>query len=153
MNEYERKVKDLLDFYKDENVEIKFKLLSDVSKEIKGKIRGIKFFLRGNPYVVIHISDNIPMKVYLNDISVSSIMPSALETGPNLLRILRTAIPLRKRMEIFRRDGLKCSYCGGFFPVSQLEIDHVTPVSQGGTDEDSNLTTSCITCNRSKGGF
>jgi hypothetical protein len=152
MNDYERKVKDLLDFYKAENVEIKFCLVSDKSKEIKGKVRGIKFFFLSSPYVVINVADTTPMKVYLNDIIVSSIVPAAIETGPNVIRILRTAIPLRKRLDIFRRDNFTCSYCGNFFPVSQLEADHVTPVCQGGTDEDSNLTTACINCNRSKGG-
>lgn len=153
MNDYERKVKDLLDFYKDENVEIKFCLVSDKSKEIKGKVRGIKFFFLSSPYVVINVADTTPMKVYLNDISVSSIVPAAIETGPNVIRVMRTSISPRKRSEIFARDGFICSYCGNWFPVSQLEVDHVIPVSKGGTDEDSNLTTSCINCNRSKGGF
>ena len=31
-----------------------------------------------------------------------------------------------------------------------LEIDHIVPVSQGGDDDLSNLTTSCYECNRGK---
>ena len=152
MEEYERKVKDLLDFYKDECVEIKFTLNSDKSKEIKGKVRGIKFFFLGNPYVIMNISETVPMKVYLRDINVSSIVPAAIETGPNIIRVVRTSLSPMKRLEVFRRDKFTCSYCGKWFPVSQLEVDHITPVIQGGTDEDDNLTTACISCNRSKGG-
>lgn len=52
------------------------------------------------------------------------------------------------RMEIFRRDGFRCTYCG--VVGGKLECDHVVPVSKGGTNELSNLTTSCRSCNRSK---
>lgn len=40
-----------------------------------------------------------------------------------------------------------CSYCGG--PAG--EVDHVTPVSRGGTSDWGNLTAACPICNRSKG--
>lgn len=32
-----------------------------------------------------------------------------------------------------------------------LEVDHIIPVSEGGSDEMDNLTTSCWECNRGKG--
>jgi 5-methylcytosine-specific restriction endonuclease McrA len=44
--------------------------------------------------------------------------------------------------------SMPCAYCGtkGF-----IEIDHVVPISRGGTHSEGNLLPSCITCNRSKG--
>ena len=56
----------------------------------------------------------------------------------------------KKRFEILRRDGFKCTYCGAVGPTVELEVDHIVPRSKGGNDEDGNLTTSCFACNRGK---
>lgn len=53
------------------------------------------------------------------------------------------------RAEVLRRDGFKCSYCGT--EDGPFDIDHVKPVALGGSDDLSNLTAACATCNRSKG--
>lgn len=52
------------------------------------------------------------------------------------------------RLRIFERDNFTCSYCGSV--GGELECDHVIPISRSGTNEDSNLTTSCKSCNRLK---
>jgi biotin operon repressor len=53
------------------------------------------------------------------------------------------------RMEILERDDFTCRYCGDAAP--QMEVDHVHPVSAGGTDDPQNLVAACRACNRSKG--
>lgn len=53
------------------------------------------------------------------------------------------------RNTVFERDSYTCQYCGD--KDSKLECDHIIPVVSGGSDELDNLTTSCISCNRSKG--
>jgi hypothetical protein len=60
------------------------------------------------------------------------------------------ALSLRKRFAIFNRDRFTCRYCGRKAPDVQLEVDHITPVSAGGSDEPANLTTACFDCNRGK---
>lgn len=52
------------------------------------------------------------------------------------------------RTEIFARDNYTCQYCGAH-GVS-LQCDHIIPISRGGSNEKSNLTTACKTCNQSK---
>lgn len=54
------------------------------------------------------------------------------------------------RFEVFARDGFICQYCGSRPPDVVLEVDHIHPVSRGGTDDILNLTTSCYDCNRGK---
>lgn len=54
------------------------------------------------------------------------------------------------RFEVFKRDGFKCQYCGSHPPEKILEVDHIHPISKGGTDEINNLITSCFECNRGK---
>lgn len=47
-----------------------------------------------------------------------------------------------------RRDGFSCRICGSTAP--DLQIDHIKPQAQGGTDDPSNLQLLCARCNASK---
>ena len=60
------------------------------------------------------------------------------------------AISKKLRFEVFKRDGFACQYCGRTPPVVMLEVDHIMPRSEGGTDDINNLITSCFDCNRGK---
>lgn len=62
------------------------------------------------------------------------------------------AISKRLRFEILRRDGFRCYYCGvrGNEVETTLTIDHVVPVSLGGTDDPENLVAACGDCNAGK---
>lgn len=62
----------------------------------------------------------------------------------------RKPIPKTIRFEVFKRDKFTCQYCGASAPDVILEIDHIQPVSKGGTNELLNLVTSCRNCNRGK---
>ena len=62
------------------------------------------------------------------------------------------AISVRTRFEIFKRDDFTCRYCARKTPAVVLEVDHIVPVCEGGSDDSINLTTSCWECNRGKGG-
>lgn len=60
------------------------------------------------------------------------------------------AVSKRLRFEVFRRDNHTCRYCGGHAPDATLTIDHVVPVTLGGSDEPTNLVTACTGCNSGK---
>jgi hypothetical protein len=62
----------------------------------------------------------------------------------------RTAIGKQVRFEVFKRDSFKCQYCGAAAPDVLLHIDHIKPVSAGGTNEITNLLTACVSCNLGK---
>jgi hypothetical protein len=59
-------------------------------------------------------------------------------------------ISKRLRFEVLRRDGYACRYCGAKAPEVVLHVDHVIPEALGGSDEPSNLATSCEDCNSGK---
>ena len=59
-------------------------------------------------------------------------------------------IRLSKR-NVFLRDGFKCQYCGVQCSEHDASLDHVLPVSRGGKNSWTNLTTACRTCNSHKG--
>jgi len=62
----------------------------------------------------------------------------------------RTPITRQLRHEVFKRDDYKCLECGASNKKRTLHIDHIVPVSRGGTDELENLQTLCEQCNLSK---
>ena len=63
----------------------------------------------------------------------------------------RASISKKRRFDVFKRDGFRCSYCGAH-PSEKvlLEIDHIKPIADGGEDEIDNLVTACFDCNRGK---
>jgi hypothetical protein len=52
------------------------------------------------------------------------------------------------RTEVFTRDGDHCLKC---FATSDLTVDHIKPITKGGTLHLSNLQTLCRPCNSRKG--
>ena len=59
--------------------------------------------------------------------------------------------PLNNRT-LFKRDANLCLYCAMRYPTRDLTRDHITPISQGGTDAWNNVATACRRCNNYKGG-
>lgn len=66
------------------------------------------------------------------------------------MKTKRIALSKQSRFRIFTRDGFRCRYCGRSSEETTLEVDHIIPVAKGGTNDDANLITACIDCNRGK---
>jgi hypothetical protein len=62
------------------------------------------------------------------------------------------ALSVRTRFEVFKRDEFTCRYCGRRSPEVVLQVDHIVPVCDGGSDDQINLATSCWECNSGKSG-
>jgi HNH endonuclease len=57
-----------------------------------------------------------------------------------------------KRLAIYLRDGLACAWCGeSIEDGAKLTLDHLTPHSRGGSNDQTNLVTCCHRCNSSRG--
>ena len=55
------------------------------------------------------------------------------------------------RFQILKRDSYQCQMCGATAKDgATLEIDHILPVSRGGTNDASNLQVLCRDCNAGK---
>jgi hypothetical protein len=67
--------------------------------------------------------------------------------------VSRKSLSKRTRFEVFKRDDFACQYCGRHPPDVFLEVDHITPVCDGGGDDEGNLITACFDCNRGKAGI
>ena len=55
------------------------------------------------------------------------------------------------RFEVLKRSNFRCYSCGISSNEVKLQVDHIQPVSLGGTNELSNLRACCASCNIGKG--
>ena len=61
------------------------------------------------------------------------------------------SMPRDVMIRVVRRDNYICQICGKHLLETEMEFDHIIPLSKGGTSEESNLRLTCKDCNRSKG--
>lgn len=82
-------------------------------------------------------------------------LPSRTGRPPLATRTLRVRYPRnwrRVRQQVLERDGYRCQNCGyerhWFRPWDRrtLDVHHIVPLSRGGTNRVSNLTTLCRHC-------
>lgn len=68
----------------------------------------------------------------------------------------RRSISKRIKQDIYERDEYICQYCGRWCYESYVSdpdavvVDHIIPVSYGGSNKEYNLITSCRECNSLK---
>lgn len=60
---------------------------------------------------------------------------------------MKRKIPRRIRERVLNEYNYQCANCGATYP---LHIDHIYPISKGGTNEYENLQVLCSTCNIKK---
>lgn len=64
----------------------------------------------------------------------------------------RKQISSRLRVKVLDRDNSTCQLCGATLSDGvKLHVDHIVPVSKGGTNDFDNLQTLCEHCNLGKG--
>ena len=73
--------------------------------------------------------------------------------------VISRSISPQLRNEILERNGFTCQLCGSG-PLDpdpynnkrkvRLQVDHLVPISQGGTDDKENLRVLCSTCNQAR---
>lgn len=63
----------------------------------------------------------------------------------------RSLVTPKVRYMVLQRDHFRCVLCGRGASAAELEVDHIKPVSRGGTSDMTNLRTLCRDCNRGKG--
>ena len=63
----------------------------------------------------------------------------------------RVTWPRGLKQQLMRRQDNTCVYCGHRRTARTLDIDHMTPVVRGGSNDPSNLQVICRPCNQRKG--
>jgi 5-methylcytosine-specific restriction endonuclease McrA len=62
----------------------------------------------------------------------------------------RAKIPYETRCQVADKYKYKCKYCGVSVRHRQCHVDHIIPLSRGGTDDFDNLALACVDCNQRK---
>lgn len=59
-----------------------------------------------------------------------------------------------RRLAIYLRDRFVCGYCGRLLHDArpdEITLDHLTPRTNGGTNDSRNIVTACKSCNSARG--
>ncbi|MCL4265946.1 MAG: HNH endonuclease [Anaerolineae bacterium] len=66
--------------------------------------------------------------------------------------MVRSHIPEKVRQKVREAASHRCGYCLSpqHLVMARLEIEHIVPLSKGGTNEELNLWLACPICNRHK---
>jgi hypothetical protein len=65
-------------------------------------------------------------------------------------KVKRKNFSSEDRITVYNQYEGKCGICGRFVPFDEFTIDHMIPLSKGGTNELKNLQCACKTCNALK---
>lgn len=60
-------------------------------------------------------------------------------------------ISARKRTTVWSNGKQKCVYCKRSIDLQEATVDHVVPLSRGGSNRVKNMRNACKWCNMSKG--
>lgn len=77
--------------------------------------------------------------------------PDVVKSETHKKTYRRPKISHAKRLRIFNKCHGLCHYCHKKLTLDDCHIDHMTPISRGGSNDDDNLTLACPECNESKG--
>nr|DAU32961.1 MAG TPA: RECOMBINATION ENDONUCLEASE VII [Caudoviricetes sp.] len=57
---------------------------------------------------------------------------------------------MTKRQRVYNKYSGHCAYCGKEIKIEDMQIDHIVPQKQHGSDDIENLNPSCRLCNHYK---
>lgn len=122
-------------------------------RNIKGKLYYYLAYREGNKVKTKYYGKKAP-KDLREGIAQRQNLIKKLSKIKSLLYSLRISFrPSQNvnRFYIFQRDAFTCQYCGRTPKDGvKLHIDHILPLDKGGDNNESNLITSCESCNLEK---
>ena len=117
---------------------------SEVVLDVRPVQRAIRLLMKGKARAPFGFDDYHDIRTSMGVMKV----PTALVMA-YYVRVPHRHVPCTK-VNILRRDGYECQYCGRKLTNSTGTIDHVVPQSKGGRHHWSNVVASCVKCNNRK---
>lgn len=142
------------------NAEAK-ELLKKCTKKLKGfQITQIESFQAKEPAAPAIVIPAQPVETTTaaaesvqQAVTQPAVAQSAQPAYPMIQPITKTprrCFTSKERSEIYIRDKGRCGICGEFIPLNEFTIDHIIPISKGGTYDYDNLQCCCFKCNQLK---
>jgi len=152
----------------------------ELLKKCTTKLKGFQIMQRASfqpkepaaPAIVISAQPAETTTAAAESVQQASATPSAVQpataqptvTQPAAVQSAQPAYPMiqpitktprrrftsKERSEIYIRDKGRCGICGKFIPLNEFTIDHIVPISKGGTYDYDNLQCCCFKCNQLK---
>lgn len=122
--------------------------ISNEYVELYDGVSNLEKIIEGVEFTIEHINDKKALDSMYWLVQGCNIL--CINKKQKMKNSTRKSISKSIRHEVFKRDGFKCVECGATKEDTRLHIDHILPVSQGGSDEMDNLQTLCESCNLSK---
>lgn len=69
------------------------------------------------------------------------------EDSDGMRIVKRKSFTPSERTIIYDRNHGRCAICGRYVPFMDFTVDHIIPISKGGTNNMNNLQCACKTCN------
>ncbi len=101
-----------------------------------------------NEYIAQFEAEDVSCKIFGHICPVFFHQSPATETKES--REYGRYISRRVMLQVVRRDGHICQICRVNVPDTELEFDHIIPVSKGGSSSVENIRVLCTKCNRKK---
>ena len=142
-----------INFYMENKTRITFRLKDMPEYFFTGIIESkdiLVFYHNGESSIgsMVLVLDNGEKMLFVNsDILTSSIHPASIQP---IKSFERTNIREEIRKEVFDRCNNVCEIQSEYCTNVATEIDHIIPVSKGGSNELYNLQGACSVCNKSK---
>ena len=67
-----------------------------------------------------------------------------------VIKVPRRSFTKQEKLTVYTRYQGTCGICGNFVPPNEMTIDHIIPISKGGTYDLDNLQCCCKKCNQIK---
>ena len=72
------------------------------------------------------------------------------EVSDGLQIVKRKSFTQSERTSIYDKNHGRCAICGRYVPFADFTVDHIIPISKGGTNNMDNLQCACKICNMIK---
>lgn len=83
----------------------------------------------------------------LKDFQVVEVDETEIVNEVTDTKVKRKSFKTTERTFIYNKNKGKCAICGRFVPFDEFTVDHIIPLSKGGTNELKNLQCTCKLCN------
>ena len=114
--------------------ELQFKATDGRIKNIKNEKIGLQYY-----------------KQFINGCSVLAQLLNQFDDVKTKKSKKRQPISAKTRLKVLDRDNYACQICGATIADgATLHIDHIIPLSKGGTSDENNLQVLCKHCNLAK---